>query len=54
MLGFRALPSTFLLILVGMAVTYLGIVEAAKALFFHHARSGVTTENPQIVPGDAA
>jgi Mg2+-importing ATPase len=33
-LGFQALPLGFLAILVGMVVTYLGIVEAGKARFF--------------------
>jgi Mg2+-importing ATPase len=33
-LGFKALPPGFLAILVGMVVTYLGIVEAGKSRFF--------------------
>jgi Mg2+-importing ATPase len=33
-LGFRQLPPLFLAILVGMTVTYLGLVELGKSLFF--------------------
>ncbi len=33
-LGFRALPLTFLLVLAGMIVTYLGLAEIGKAVFF--------------------
>jgi Mg2+-importing ATPase len=54
LLGFRPLPRTFLVILVGMAVTYLGIVEAGKAVFFRRARRSATTEKPQTASGDAA
>ncbi len=35
-LGFRSLPLLFLAILGGMTVTYLGLVEAGKKLFFRH------------------
>jgi len=54
LLGFRPLPWSFLVILVGMAVTYLGVAEAGKAVFFRRARRGATTGKPQTVPGDAA
>jgi hypothetical protein len=54
LLGFRPLPWSFLVILVGMADTYLGVAEAGKAVFFRRARRGATTEKPQTVPGDAA
>jgi P-type Mg2+ transporter len=37
-LGFQPLPWAFLLILVGMAATYLGVAEAGKAYFFRHRR----------------
>jgi len=37
-LGFRALPWTFLAILVGMAATYLGVAEVGKAYFFGRHR----------------
>jgi P-type Mg2+ transporter len=53
-LGFRPLPWSFLVILVGMAVTYLGVAEAGKAVFFRRVRRGAATEKPQTVPGDAA
>ena len=38
-LGFRALPWTFLVILIGMAATYLGIAEVGKAYFYHRLRA---------------
>ena len=34
LLGFRSLPPLFLLILVGMAATYLALAELGKAWFF--------------------
>jgi Mg2+-importing ATPase len=38
-LGFRALPWTFLVILMGMAATYLGVAEVGKAYFYRrHSR----------------
>jgi Mg2+-importing ATPase len=37
-LGFRALPASFLAILLAMVVTYVALVEAGKALFFRGVR----------------
>jgi Mg2+-importing ATPase len=37
-LGFRALPWAFLVILVGMAATYLGVAEVGKAYFYRRHR----------------
>ncbi len=39
-LGFRALPWTFLVILIGMAATYLGLAEIGKAYFYRRLRAG--------------
>ena len=33
-LGFQKLPLSFLLVLAGMIVTYLGLAEVGKAVFF--------------------
>jgi hypothetical protein len=53
--AYRALPWTFLLILVGMATTYLGIAEVGKAYFYRRLAGRLrATENPQLAPGDAA
>jgi Mg2+-importing ATPase len=38
-LGFVALPTTFLLILVGFIVTYLGLVELMKVWFYRRYRT---------------
>jgi len=37
-LGFRPLPLLFLAILLAMTATYLGLVEAGKAIFYAHSR----------------
>jgi P-type Mg2+ transporter len=37
LLGFSALPLGFFLILLGMVVTYLGLIELVKAWFYAHA-----------------
>ena len=40
-LGFKALPASFLAILLAMAVTYLGLVELAKVHFYRRVTIGV-------------
>jgi len=37
-LGFRSLPALFLLILAGLAATYLALAEVGKAYFFRQQR----------------
>jgi Mg2+-importing ATPase len=41
-LGFQRLPWLFLVILVGMAGTYLALAELGKSFFYRHAASGRT------------
>jgi P-type Mg2+ transporter len=41
-LGFRALPWTFLVILVGMAATYLAVAEVGKAYFYRRRKLQAT------------
>ena len=54
LLGFRALPFSFLLVLVGMIATYLALAELGKAFFFkprsgHPLAQAITRRERRIV-----
>jgi Mg2+-importing ATPase len=48
-LGFRALPATFLAVLVAMIVTYLALAEIGKHVFFRSARLRPSIHRPLAV-----
>ena len=48
-LGFRALPATFLAVLVAMIVTYLALAEIGKHVFFRSARLRPSVHRPLAV-----